>query len=88
MQSYDLELNNVIERINKDNAKLVCIQLPDGLKPRTNEIQQSIEKNTSASAIIWMGSCFGACDAPLQVERLGVDLLVQWGHSTWRGTWH
>ena len=88
MENYDLELNKAVEEIKKTNAKLVCIQLPDGLKPRAKEIQQSIEKNTSASAIIWMGSCFGACDAPLQVERLGVDLLVQWGHSTWRGTWH
>ena len=88
MSNYDLELIKVIERVNKDGAKLVCIQLPDGLKPRAKEIQQAIEKNTQANAIIWMGSCFGACDVPLQVERLGVDLLIQWGHSTWRGSWH
>ena len=84
MQSYDLELNKVIERINKERSKLVCIQLPDGLKPRADEIQHSIEKNTKASVIIWMDSCFGACDIPLQAERLGVDLLIQWGHSEWR----
>ena len=88
MNTYDLELEKVIERIRNYNAKLVCIQLPDGLKPRAKEIQQTIEKNTKANAIIWMGSCFGACDVPLQVERLGVDLLIQWGHSTWRGTWY
>ena len=88
MQSYDLELGNVIERINKDSAKLVCVQLPDGLKPRADEIQKSIEKSTGAKVVLWMGSCFGACDVPLQVERLGVDLLIQWGHSTWRGTWY
>jgi 2-(3-amino-3-carboxypropyl)histidine synthase len=88
MQSYDLELNKVIERVNKENAKLVCIQLPDGLKPRAKEIQQAIEKSTNASVVIWLGSCFGACDVPLQVERLGVDLLIQWGHSTWRGGWY
>lgn len=88
MANYDLELHRVIERINKYQAKLVCIQLPDGLKPRASEIQQAIEKNTNAGTIIWMGSCFGACDVPLQAERLGVDLLVQWGHSTWRGTWY
>lgn len=85
MQPYDLELNNVIERINKGNSKLVCIQLPDGLKPMANEIRQAIEKNTNASVVIWMGSCFGSCDVPLQVEKLGVDLLIQWGHSEWRG---
>ena len=84
---YDLELKKVIERVQKDNAKLVCVQLPDGLKPRAAEIQEAIEKNTSAKVIIWMGSCYGACDVPLQVERLGVDLLIQWGHSVWRGSW-
>ena len=88
MNTYDLELTKVIEKINNENAKMVCIQLPDGLKPRAKEIQQAIEKNTTAFPVIWMGSCFGACDVPLQVERLGVDLLIQWGHSTWRGTWY
>lgn len=84
---YNLELQKVIERVQKDNAKLVCVQLPDGLKPRAAEIQGAIEKNTSAKVVIWMGSCYGACDVPLQVERLGVDLLIQWGHSVWWGSW-
>ena len=88
MNNYDLEMESVIQRIKKDNAKMVCVQLPDGLKPRANEIQKAIKNNTNAEVIIWMGSCYGACDVPLQVERLGVDLLIQWGHSTWRGTWY
>ena len=88
MTEYDLELEKVIDRIKNDNPKMVCIQLPDGLKPRANEIQKAIEENTNSQVIIWMGSCFGACDVPLQVERLGVDLLIQWGHSVWRGSWH
>ncbi|HLC61537.1 MAG TPA: diphthamide biosynthesis enzyme Dph2, partial [Candidatus Nanoarchaeia archaeon] len=67
MDNYDLELEKVIERIKKDNPKMVCVQLPDGLKPRAKEIQQAIEKNTNASVILWMGSCYGACDVPLQV---------------------
>ena len=88
MEPYSLELNKVIERVTNENSKLVCIQLPDGLKPRAKEIQEAIEKNTNAKTVIWMGSCFGACDVPLQVQRLGVDLLIQWGHSIWRGSWH
>lgn len=81
---YDLELDNVVKKIKSENAKAVCIQLPDGLKPKAAEIQEAIEKETSARVIIWAGSCFGACDVPLQVKRLGVDLLIQWGHSEWR----
>jgi len=88
MNTYDLELEKVVERINKDNAKMVCVQLPDGLKPRAKEIQKTLEKKTDAQILFWMGSCFGACDVPLQIERLGVDLLIQWGHSIWRGSWY
>ncbi len=88
MDPYDLELGKVIERVKNDNARLVCIQLPDGLKPRANEIQKSIEAHTDAKVIIWMGSCYGACDVPIHVDRLGVDLLIQWGHSVWRGSWY
>jgi len=39
MENYDLELNKAVEQIKESNAKLVCIQLPDGLKPKAKEIQ-------------------------------------------------
>lgn len=83
MPAYDLELDRVVEHIRKQEAKLVCIQLPEGLKPDAKGIQERVERDTGANVIIWMGSCYGACDVPLEVERLGVDLLVQWGHSEW-----
>ena len=81
---YDLELNNVVNKIKVEHAKLVCLQLPDGLKPAAADIQDSIEQQTDAKVVIWAGSCYGACDVPLQVHSLGVDLIVQWGHSEWR----
>ena len=87
MENYDLELNKAVEEIKKKNAKLVCIQLPDGLKPKARDIQQYIEKNTDASVVIWLGSCWGGCDVPLSVEKLGVDLLIQWGHSHYIRAW-
>lgn len=86
MENYDLELNKAVAEIRKNDAKQVCIQLPDGLKPKAREIQQYIEKNTDASVIIWFGSCYGACDIP-SVEKLGVDLLIQWGHSEFVRSW-
>ena len=88
MTDYDLELKKVINKINKDNPKLVCIQLPDGLKPKADEIQKEIESKTSSKVVIWMGSCYGACDVPIHIKRLGVDMLIQWGHSIWRGSWY
>ena len=81
---YDLELEKVVDKINKEKANLVCIQLPDGLKPKAKLIQKEIEDKTKAKVIIWAGSCFGACDIPSEIERLGVDLLIQFGHSNWK----
>lgn len=86
MISYNLELKKAVSQIKKAKAKLVCIQLPDGLKPCAGEISDYIEKNSKAKAIIWLSSCFGACDLPSGLENLGIDFVIQWGHTTfeWR----
>ncbi len=81
---FDLEFEKAIEEVKKAKAKLVCIQLPEGLKPKAKEITDAIEKSTKADVLIWTGSCFGACDIPQNLEKLGVDLLIQWGHSEWK----
>jgi diphthamide biosynthesis enzyme Dph1/Dph2-like protein len=81
---YDLELENAIDKIKEEKSKLVCIQLPDGLKPYAADIQKELETKTKAKVLIWAGSCYGACDAAIEAQRLGVDLLIQWGHSEWR----
>ncbi len=83
--TFDLELEKVAEKIKQEKAKLVCIQLPDGLKPKAKEIQDFIEQKTSADVIIWGGSCFGGCDIP-DLGKFKVDLLIQWGHSVFRKT--
>lgn len=75
---YDLELERAVKEIKKTKAKSVCIQLPDGLKPKAKEIADRIEKETNAKVLIWLNSCFGACDIP---NLKNVDLLIQWGHS-------
>ena len=80
---FDLELTRVVSEIKSEKASCVCIQLPDGLKPEAKIISDEIRKETGATVIIWAGSCYGACDLPLEVERLGAQMLVQWGHAKW-----
>ncbi len=80
---YDLELSRAADAIRDADAKLVCVQLPDGMKPLAGRIATQLEDKTGASVVIWLGSCYGACDLP-PVEPLGVDLLIAWGHSEWR----
>ena len=78
---YNLELDKAIELVNKNKAKLIAIQLPDGLKPKAKEIVDAVQAGSSARVLIWGGSCYGGCDVPLGLEGLGVELLIQFGHS-------
>ena len=82
---YYLELEKAVKKIKKEKAKLVLLQFPDGLKNKAIEVASEIEKSTGAKCLIWMGSCFGACDVPQPsaMYRLNVDLVIQWGHSEW-----
>jgi len=80
----DLEIPRIVSEIKKQNAKTICLQLPDGLKPKAGELTESIEKQTNTKVIIWLGSCFGGCDIPEDVQNLGADLLIQFGHDEWK----
>jgi 2-(3-amino-3-carboxypropyl)histidine synthase len=82
--AYELELDKAVKYIIDTNSKKVCLQLPEGLKNQAVKITDYLTEKTSAEIIIWSGSCFGACDTPDYIERLGFDLLIQWGHSEWR----
>ena len=81
MSLYKLELESAIEKIKEEDAKTVCIQLPDGMKPQAKEVADAVKKETGARVLIWLGSNFGACDIPQGLNRLKVDLLISWGHN-------
>ena len=81
--SYNLDLNKALKSISSSKAKTVCIQLPDGLKPKAKEIVDFLESKTKAKILIWAGSCYGACDVP-DLSKQKVDLLIQWGHSVFK----
>lgn len=78
---YDLEIEKVIKTIKKEKAKLVCLQLPEGLKKEALRITNEIESKTNASCLVWLDTCYGACDIP---NLKNIDLLVQFGHSPWK----
>lgn len=82
-ETYDLEFEKVIKKIKEQKAKLVLLQFPDGLKPYATAVVDYLEEKTSAEFLIWLGSCFGACDTPVGLENLKpkIDLIIQFGHS-------
>ncbi len=84
-ENYDLQLDDAIAQIKSENAKLIMIQLPDGLKPFADKILEILTAECpDVKVVFWADSCFGACDAPLHVRHLGFDMLIAFGHSPWR----
>jgi len=78
----DLELEKLFSGIKESKAKTVLIQLPDGLKPKVEFIQEEVRKKfQNVKLTFWAGSCYGSCDLP---TVSGFDLLVQFGHSEWK----
>lgn len=87
---YDLELDKLAERINKNGFKLVLLQFPDGLKYYSQEVVDELRKKTGAEFFSYFGPCFGACDVPLHLKEMGFEMCVQWGHSVYlkrKGMW-
>lgn len=88
-QEYNLELDKIVEKIKKKKAKRVLLQFPDGLKLYSTTIVNELEKRTKGvKFVIWMGTCFGACDTPnLGKLEKEIDLLVSFGHSKFVRSW-
>ncbi|MFH1053885.1 MAG: diphthamide synthesis protein [Candidatus Woesearchaeota archaeon] len=86
---YNLEIDNIIEKIKSGNHKLVLLQLADGLKPEAKRIVDKIRNETKAECLTWLGSCYGACDIPVGVKQVGIDLIIQIGHNKFQksGEW-
>ncbi len=64
--------------IPKD-AKVIGIQLPDGLKPKAFEIVEKL-KEKGYEVIVSGESCFGACDIDLNLLKV-VDVLLHFVHT-------
>ena len=79
-KKYNLELNKIIETIEKKKPKTILLQLPDGLKPYATTLSDYIEEQTDHKDVrIALSSCFGACDLP----NTKADLIIQLGHAPW-----
>ncbi|MBE3116619.1 diphthamide biosynthesis enzyme Dph2 [Candidatus Bathyarchaeota archaeon] len=81
MKGFDFEEERIKQEIINLGAKRVLIQLPEGLKPEAPRLAKVVEK-AGALALISADPCYGACDIAVnEAERLGVDLVVHFGHS-------
>ena len=77
-----LDLEKALLEIRKKGAKLVAVQLPEGLKQRLAEISAEIEEKTGAKTVSFVEPCYGACDLKdKEAKALGAQLLVHFGHT-------
>ena len=80
MLNYDFRLDEVVQKINEMDAKVVGLQFPEGLKIHAVRVAEKIETETDAVVLISGDPCYGACDvSDTHMEGL-VDLIVHFGH--------
>jgi 2-(3-amino-3-carboxypropyl)histidine synthase len=81
MKGFDFEEERVRQEIVKLGARLILIQLPEGLKPEGPRLAKIVEK-AGALPIVSANPCYGACDlATEEAESLGADLIIHYGHA-------
>lgn len=78
---FDLEEDRLRSEIAKRGARVILVQLPEGLKSEAPHIASIIE-GSGAVALISADPCYGACDLALhEAESLSADLIVHYGHA-------
>lgn len=81
MSLYNMNVDKVINHINKKDYKTIGLQFPEGLKTQATSIAKKIEEETDATVIISGDPCFGACDVCDKKMEGMVDMIVHYAHT-------
>jgi len=86
--SYFFDYDRIVQEIRKRNAKRVLLQFPEGLKPFSTEVVESLNRRLPEVEFVISGEpSWGACDiAEDEAKIVGVDLIVHFGHTPY--TWY
>ncbi|KAA1466297.1 Diphthamide synthesis [Dentipellis sp. KUC8613] len=80
--NYSFEIHKTIHHIRKNNAKVVALQMPEGLQMFACTIADIIERFTEALTVIMGDVTYGACCIDdFTAVALGCDMLIHYGHS-------
>lgn len=76
-----MNLEETIKELRKTRAKKILVQVPEGLKTRTEKIIEELEKN-GFEVITSLDPCYGACDIkPEEAKRMGCKAILHLGHT-------
>jgi 2-(3-amino-3-carboxypropyl)histidine synthase len=77
---FEVDLAGAVSELKRIKARVVALQVPEGLKRRAYQYSEDIEKNSGAEVVVVAEPCFGACDVPSSLFDM-VDAIVHIGHS-------
>ena len=72
-------LDEIVSALKEKRARIVGVQLPDGLKYKCDEIARFLESH-GFKVIISGSGCYGACDVDLDLLK-EVDILLHFAHT-------
>lgn len=78
---FDIDLTSAISEIKRLKARVVALQVPEGLKKRAYQLAEDIENKAGVEVLVVAEPCFGACDVPGSLFDI-VDAIVNVGHSS------
>ena len=82
LDRHDFQLEELIQRIQKNDNRLVALQVPEGLKMQALEMMDEIESGSGAKVVLAADPCYGACDLVHdKMKMMGVELVAHMGHS-------
>ena len=82
LDRHDFQLEELIERIQKNDNRLVALQVPEELKMQALEMMDEIESGSGAKVVLAADPCYGACDLVHdKMKMMGVELVAHMGHS-------
>ena len=84
LQGYELELEELLPRIQREHPGLqsIALQFPDGLRDYGTQVADIVQQATGALPVISADPCYGACDlCDDEVAKLGIKVLIHFGHS-------
>ncbi|UCC92843.1 MAG: diphthamide biosynthesis enzyme Dph2 [Thermoplasmata archaeon] len=80
--TFHLDVDAITRAVYDAGARVVGLQLPEGLKRMALPLVEKIEQATGAKVVVSADPCYGACDlVDDQFEPLDVQLVIHVGHS-------
>lgn len=79
---YRLDVEPVLEEIQKRNYKLIGLQFPDGLRDFYADVSRKVEDATGATTVISADPSYGSCDlADDELAKVRADCLIHFAHT-------